>query len=87
MARAFNNPAESALTPQTVPPAYFANAATWSMTPSETMEPTSPFASPKEARSVHLEGRAAVENAPSLYLCERGRCEHPLFGADSYNFV
>ncbi len=29
MARAFNNPAESALTPQTVPPEYFANAATW----------------------------------------------------------
>ncbi|MCA9904949.1 MAG: MFS transporter [Anaerolineae bacterium] len=29
VARAFNNPAESALTPQTVPPAYFANAATW----------------------------------------------------------
>jgi MFS family permease len=29
VARAFNNPAESALTPQTVPPHAFANAATW----------------------------------------------------------
>lgn len=28
-ARAFNNPAESALTPQCVPPEYFYNAATW----------------------------------------------------------
>lgn len=28
--RAFNNPAESALTPQTVPPEYFFSAATWS---------------------------------------------------------
>lgn len=27
--RAFNNPAESALTPQTVPPEHFSNAATW----------------------------------------------------------
>lgn len=29
-ARAFNNPAESALTPQTVPPEYYFSAATWS---------------------------------------------------------
>lgn len=29
-ARAFNNPAESALTPQTVPEEYYFNAATWS---------------------------------------------------------
>lgn len=29
-ARAFNNPAEGALTPQTVPPEHFASAATWS---------------------------------------------------------
>ena len=29
-ARAFNNPAEGALTPQTVEPAYYGNAATWS---------------------------------------------------------
>lgn len=29
-ARAFNNPAESALTPQTVPPEYFYSAVTWS---------------------------------------------------------
>lgn len=32
VARAFNNPAESALTPQTVPPALYANAATWNST-------------------------------------------------------
>jgi MFS family permease len=31
-ARAFNNPAESALTPQTVPPEHFYSAATWSST-------------------------------------------------------
>ncbi len=31
-ARAFNNPAESALTPQTVPPEYYFSAATWSST-------------------------------------------------------
>jgi len=30
VARAFNNPAEGALTPQTVPPEYYFNAATWS---------------------------------------------------------
>jgi MFS family permease len=30
VARAFNNPAEAALTPQTVPPEYYFNAATWS---------------------------------------------------------
>lgn len=32
VARAFNNPAESALTPQTVPPTLYANAATWNST-------------------------------------------------------
>ncbi|MBE2184154.1 MAG: MFS transporter, partial [Anaerolineae bacterium] len=31
-ARAFNNPAESALTPQTVPPEHYFSAATWSST-------------------------------------------------------
>jgi uncharacterized protein YyaL (SSP411 family) len=29
----------------------------------------------------HLEGRSAVDNSPTLYLCERGRCEAPLAGA------
>jgi MFS family permease len=32
VARAFNNPAESALTPQTIPPEMYANAATWNST-------------------------------------------------------
>lgn len=32
VARAFNNPAESALTPQMIPPEAFANAATWNST-------------------------------------------------------
>jgi MFS family permease len=42
VARAFNNPAESALTPQTVPPEHFTNAMAWSSSVWQTSAITGP---------------------------------------------